>query len=216
MFGYGVIDYDGLIVTTIKLELPDGKTVEDLEDGDKVVFSEGGGNEGSKVHFLKDIKQMRWPQGFRWGFKRVFDATYVRPETAAAIAKKGYGTGKESTPLFIVHGFNVEPGSVLQKYMPKALERLGEEKIHFPIPVIWPVDGGVMYYNKDQDRSALTAGANLGAFVNGVPNDLFPKKSLVCHSMGNHVVFNGALGEPGDAPDVKLENIYLVAAVRIK
>jgi len=218
----GYADYDGLIVTTIKLEeLPDGKTIEDLVDGDRVVFNEQDGNESSKVYFLKDIKQQRDRSGK--ASYRVYDATYVSPTKAAEIANAGYGNffGKKSTPLFFVHGFSVEPGYVLQELMPRALERLGKEKIHYPIPVIWPVNGSLLGYNTDQEKYTLDAGANLKVLVNDLSNDLFPKKSLMCHSMGNHLVFNGVCGvglpdnpggPPGDAPDVKWENIFLVAA----
>jgi len=75
-------------------------------------------------------------------------------------------------------------------------------------------------YSRDQEDPSQRAGLELKNFVNAIPNDLFPRKSLLMHSMGNHVVFNGACGvkdEAGQvvdkAPDVQFENIFFEAAV---
>lgn len=209
------VTYEGLIVTTIKLQgLPDGKTFEDLEDGDKVVFTEMDGNEGSKVSFLKNIEQDA-NESTKDSY-RVYNATFVSPAEAAKIADFGHGNGK-CTPLFYVHGFNNEPNWTLGVVMPTALERLKrcrEKNTVYPIPVVWPVYGNkhtIFNYFFDQIRNSKGAGKSLKAFVDGIPSDLFPKKSVMIHSMGNHLVFNGALGAE-EAPDVIWENIFMVAA----
>ena len=215
------INWDGLIITTIKLEPPNGKSVEDLVDGDKVVFNEMDGNEATNASFLKDIRQ-DMNESSRESY-RVFTATYVSPPEAAKIANEGYGSG--CTPLFFVHGFNNEPGYTLGTMMPRAKEHCMKEKIFYPIPVIWPVYGSSFGYKlPDQNKYSLKAGVNLKTLVDDVPNHLFPRKTLMCHSMGNHVVFNGACGKdlpvnpygpPGPPPDVKFDNIFLVAAVSL-
>eukprot|EP00533_Pseudo-nitzschia_delicatissima_P010343 CAMPEP_0116111502 /NCGR_PEP_ID=MMETSP0327-20121206/18481_1 /TAXON_ID=44447 /ORGANISM="Pseudo-nitzschia delicatissima, Strain B596" /LENGTH=332 /DNA_ID=CAMNT_0003604741 /DNA_START=440 /DNA_END=1437 /DNA_ORIENTATION=+ len=192
------INWDGLIITTIKLEPPNGKSVEDLVDGDKVVFNEMDGNEASNASFLKEIRQ-DMNESSRESY-RVFTATYVSPPEAAKIANEGYGSG--CTPLFFVHGFNNEPGYTLGTMMPRAKEHCMKEKIFYPIPVIWPVYGSSFGYKlPDQNK--------------------YTKKNSHVPLDGYHVVFNGACGKdlpvnpygpPGPPPDVKFDNIFLVAA----
>ncbi len=94
---------------------------------------------------------------------------------------------------------------------------------YYPIPVLWPCNEKSCFlsrYRFDQEFFSQRAGAEFKAIVDAIPNDLFPRKSLLMHSMGNHVVFNGACGgkdEEGKvvdkAPDVEFENIFVVAAV---
>lgn len=93
---------------------------------------------------------------------------------------------------------------------------------YYPIPVLWPCNESnfIVRYSRDQEDPSQRAGMELKNFVDAIPNDLFPRKSLLMHSMGNHVVFNGACGvkdEAGQvidkAPDVQFENIFFVAAV---
>ena len=207
------IDYPHLIATTIHLTvLPEGKTFEDLVDGDKVGFNEEEGND-SHVAFLKDIKQD--PDASTEVSHRVYTATYVTPKTAAEIARKGWGEGGDSDchPLFHVHGFNNEPNWTLGATMQRAMENCAKTKKNYPIPVIWPVHGNNFPgYKIDATYNSIRAGKNLKALVDTIPNDVFPVKSIMCHSMGNHVVFDGALAGPV-APDVKFKNVFLVGAV---
>eukprot|EP00537_Pseudo-nitzschia_pungens_P003317 CAMPEP_0172364748 /NCGR_PEP_ID=MMETSP1060-20121228/7811_1 /TAXON_ID=37318 /ORGANISM="Pseudo-nitzschia pungens, Strain cf. cingulata" /LENGTH=211 /DNA_ID=CAMNT_0013087825 /DNA_START=314 /DNA_END=949 /DNA_ORIENTATION=+ len=81
--------------------------------------------------------------------------------------------------------------------------------IYYPIPVLWPTEGFVKYLS-DQEGFSQEAGQLLKLFTDVIPNDLFERKSLMMHSMGNHVVFNGACG--AGQPDVDFENIFMVAA----
>lgn len=69
-----------------------------------------------------------------------------------------------------------------------------------------------MAYDKDQEVFSQEAGKLLNSFVDVVPDETFPRKSLMLHSMGNHVVFNGACGMK-NPPQVQFENIFMVAAV---
>ena len=90
---------------------------------------------------------------------------------------------------------------------------------YYVIPVCWPSQGLYSGYNIDKDRYAMRAGKNLKNSLDNLSNDLFPRKSLMCHSMGNHLFFNALLGKdlamnPYGA-EVKFENIFLVAAVSI-
>ncbi len=100
---------------------------------------------------------------------------------------------------------------------------------YYPIPVMWPCDekneGYFSKYRFDQGDPSQRAGQEMTSMVDAIPNDLFPRKSILMHSMGNHVVFNGACGvkdEKGKvidkAPDVEFENIFLflVAAVSFR
>ncbi len=217
------VNYDGLIVTTIRLyreNNPEIEIQETLKTGDKVIFNEMDGNEGSKAVFLKDIKQDT--SGSNVPSYRVFKATYVSPEDAAKIANEGFGEGGCS-PFFFVHGFNNEPGYTLGEMMVTAMERFSKEKVFYPIPVIWPNYGSRLGYKyPDQAQYSLEAGANLKKLFDYIPQGIFPKKTLMCHSMGNHVIFNGACGvnlpmfpdgPPGPAPGIEFDNIFMVAAV---
>merc|ERR1712025_891962 len=62
-------------------------------------------------------------------------------------------------------------------------------------------------------KFAPDAGGILAKLVNDIKKDSFGKVSLMCHSMGNHLVFNNAgKEEPLDAPDVEFQNIFMVGA----
>jgi len=69
-------------------------------------------------------------------------------------------------------------------------------------------------YGKDSDEHTPAFGRAFFDFVKNIPDKTFPRKSLMMHSMGNHVVFDGACYQ--DAPQVQFENIFMVAAVRMK
>jgi len=71
------------------------------------------------------------------------------------------------------------------------------------VPVIWPSAGGVKY---SSDRvNASGAGNAFKTLKKGI--DSFPRKSLLCHSMGNFVLRHAA-----DAT-FKFDNIFMAAAV---
>lgn len=182
--------YAGLIVTTIAV------SPKDAADGSKVTFNEKDGN-GEDAVFLKEIKMTS---------DGVFEATKVSVEEAKEIANNGFGA-KTSTPLFIVHGFDVEPSSSLGYNY----GNFKGDKKYYPVPVVWASEGNKALYFEDQNENALGAGRALNALVNFIPNETFPRKSLLMHSMGNHAVFNGACAN--GTPDVQFENIFMVAAV---
>lgn len=73
---------------------------------------------------------------------------------------------------------------------------------------MWATGGE--YFN-GQKTEATTAADALSALVGTIPDHYFPKKSLLMHSMGNDVVFNGACAN--GTPEVEFENIYMIAAV---
>ena len=73
--------------------------------------------------------------------------------------------------------------------------------------------GSFTGYNKDADEhDSQYSGKAFFDFVDKIPDETFPRKSLLMHSMGNHVVFDGACLK--GAPKVQFENIFMVAAVR--
>jgi hypothetical protein len=215
------IEYSGLILSAIRLKhLPCGKEFDDLIDGDEVSFTERS-KTGKKAVFLKDIVQTKIVRG-----RRTFKAEFVSPEKAYELVKKGYNTtltytGKDKkqlrripygTPLFCVHGFKVQP-SELFKEMAKARQNfLGGMKF-YPIPVLWSTGPSLFDYLPNQSGSSLEAGRLLNALIHTTSNDLFSEKSLMMHSMGNHVVLNGVLGLDEEAPGVRFDNIFMVAAV---
>jgi len=201
--------YKGLVLAAIET------TPSNPEHGDEVEFADA--SPGGKAAFLMKVKEIETGK---------FKATYVSPENAARhveLFPKLNKTNKDTVPLFVVHGFNTEPSwhmfNVASKY--SRFEEAGLK--YYPIPVMWPCDGEsekyMAKYLHDQGDPSQRAGKAMKAMVDAIPNDLFPRKSILTHSMGNHVVFNGACGvkdEEGKvidkAPDVEFENIYLVAA----
>jgi len=183
--------YAGLIVTTIAVTPKDGAA-----DGSKVTFNEKDEN-GTDAMFLKEIKMVGDGE---------FEATKVSLEEAKEIANNGFGANS-STPLFIVHGFDVEPSNSL-KYN---YDNFKGDKEYYPVPVVWASVGNTALYFEEQSNNSMEAGNALKALVNFIPNDTFPRKSLLMHSMGNHVIFNGACFK--ETPDVQFENIFMVAAV---
>jgi len=127
---------------------------------------------------------------------------------------------EDTTPLFCVHGYNVQPHDVL-KGMTSVLVAFAKAGHYYPIPVLWPCDSVDRWgpdkagqYEWDQEVFSQQAGNVLRQFVDQIRDDTFPRKSLMMHSMGNHVVFNGACGA-NNAPGVQFENIFMVAAVSI-
>jgi hypothetical protein len=191
------IEYDGLIVTTIITKAKAGSSNE-------VTFNEYDGNGGEAV-FLHKIREISDPQQVKTG-KREFSATKLSIDDAKKIIDSSSTT---SFPLFIVHGFNVEPSRSLEYDYSNF-----RKDIYYHIPVIWASEGNNLAYYGDQGKNSINAGNAMKAFVEFIPNDTFSRKSLLMHSMGNHAVFNGACAT--GTPDVTFDNIFMVAAVSIK
>ncbi len=203
-------NYKGLVLAALVI------TPSNPKHGDEVEFTSSWG--GGKAVFLKKVKEFESGK---------FKATYVSPERAARhveLFPKLNKTNKDTSPLFVVHGFNVQPAGHMSNIANKWERFTDEDLKYYPIPVLWPCSESnfVFGYGKDQEDPSQRAGKELKAMVDAIPNDLFPRKSVLLHSMGNHVVFNGACGVKDEAgkvidkaPDVEFENIFLAAAVSL-
>jgi hypothetical protein len=219
------IKYPGLILSTVKLtHLPNSKTFDELEDGDEVFFRDFSEN-GSKAAFLEDIVQTDITVFLFFFRTRTFKAKFASGKKAfdLARAKKGYTTtvkydykvdGFRVSPLFCVHGFTVQPSDVFET-MAKARNQFMNRTTFYPIPVVWSTRRltSLRRYRQDQIWSSIEAGGVLNALLNSFSNKYFFEKSLMMHSMGNHVVLNGVLGLNEKTPDVRFDNIFMVAAV---
>ncbi len=195
--------FPGVIVTTYRLTDSNGNPIknEDLKtDNIEVYFTEEGADNGDTDSFLYDITKEE-ENGF-------CKAKYLTPETAA---KKLHEEADGKHLLFCVHGHNVE-ASAQMEWFTKARDS-GYFKKNYPVPVTWPLIGKNKRYSDNRDDHAPEAGEGLESFVNKIDNNLFPRKSLMMHSMGNHVVFNWACKD--GVPDVQFDNIFMIAAVSL-
>lgn len=211
--------YEGLIVTSIA-------TKTDPNDSTRVIFDEASPN-GAEAVFLHKINQVN-ASSVEEGM-RAFSATKVSPQAAKEIIDNN---PKGKIPMFIVHGFTIEVSKLLGSKADQ-LSRFDKGAYYYPVPVMWSTDGNLNFgsfgdvvrevfdsvdgssdkiqmYLDDQKTNAISAGKAMKSFVDLVDNDTFPRKSMIMHSMGNHVVFNGACAE--ETPDVQFDNIFMVAA----
>lgn len=197
------ITYAGVVVTSIDVaELGGGKVEFDHSSVTR-----------SKARFLKDLKETA-------ANSKNFTAIEIDvTEAKNLINKIGNILDEDTTPLFCVHGYNVQPHDMLMK-MSDVVEKFANEGggHYYPIPVLWPCDSVNRWgpdkassYGWDQEVFSQQAGNVLKQFVDTIDDGTFPRKSLMMHSMGNHVVFNGACGAT-NAPKVQFENIFMVAA----
>ncbi len=201
--------FPGVIVTTYRLTNSNGEPLkkEDLTTDDiEVHFTEEGAEDGGTDSFLYDITKEE--NGF-------FKAKYLTPETAAQKLHEEAG-GKHL--LFCVHGHNTE-ASAYMEWTTNARDSGYFEK-SYPVPVTWPLEAtdwgdiNAEYYDNRDDHGPA-AGRALQNFINNIDNDyLFPRKSLMMHSLGNHVVFNWAC-KGDEAPKVTFDNIFMVGAVSL-
>ncbi len=204
------VDYKGLVLAALAIE------PSNPEHGDEVEFTTKSPSGGRAV-FLMKVKEYETGK---------FKAKYVSPERAARhveLFPKLNKTNKDTSPLFVVHGFNNQPAKHLNNIADKWPRFTDAGLKYYPIPVLWPCaeeSGYLTRYKRDQEDPSQRAGMELKAMVDAIPNDLFPSKSLLMHSMGNHVVFNGVCGPKDEtgkvtdkAPNVEFDNIFLAAAV---
>jgi len=220
--------YKGLIVTTCKITPvvfdKDGKIRVDEKDNTELEYNDMISFDASQTDVDKAVflhKVVEHPDGV----KNKFTARYVPEEKAGRWASifaqvnkdaKNAKDGKEATPLFCVHGFNVQPDYIMGQ-MVKDYKKFTDEGFkYFPVPVIWPCS---MNYVGNQINASMGAGKHLAALVKGVSSDHIRRKSLLMHSMGNHVVFDGACGMKDDKGMVEeekirvhFENIFMVSA----
>lgn len=102
-------------------------------------------------------------------------------------------------PLLVIHGFRVQPQSILEN----CKKNMHKFKKFDLIPVIWPTTGGTRY---QEDRGhSMEAGTALWSSMTKFAG-MFPRKSLMAHSMGNRVLRHAA------AADFKFDNIFMVGA----
>ena len=192
--------YSGVIISCIKVD----------DKGNGIVEFDDLSPAGTKGRFLKDVTEIKA------GSKK-FKATEIDYSEAKRIINSNGEIGTDTTPLFCVHGFNVKPSSNLENFL-DVREKFKNEKIggdlYYPVPILWPCSDGnaIFNYDKDQEGFSQEAGALFKTLADRIPDDTFPRKSLLMHSMGNHVVFNGACGA-ASAPQAQFENIFMVAAV---
>ena len=218
-----IVGYSGLIVSTIKTT-----PVND----DIVSFKESDGV-GDEAVFLKDIKEIsnyRTRKG-----KREFRGTRIKMSGNNALSTEevrnlvqkppkphddkmtdedwnSKWTG--AVPLFCVHGFNTEPSEFFEQVNEK-IEIFAKQKgkKYYPIPVLWPTENANIFtrFRVDQVVNTMKAGKLLTGIANLITADIFPEKALMMHSLGNHLVVNGASKE--ESPAIKFDDIFLVAAV---
>ncbi len=117
-----------------------------------------------------------------------FKAKYVSPEKAARHVElfPKLNKTKDISPLFVVHGFYNQPAKHLNNIADKWPRFTDADLKHYPILILWPCteeSGYISRYKKDQEDPSQRAGMELKAMVDANPNDLFPRKSLLMHSM---------------------------------
>ena len=198
--------FPGVIVSTHRLtKIRNGEPLNDDDlktDGIKVKYQELTDEPGDKGVFLCDIKQH-----YNGLFPDHFEATYLTPETAA---KKLHEEAGDKHLLFCVHGHNTEARKWLSS-VTKVRED-GFFKKYYPVPVTWSLVGNLFAYDTNK-QLALMAGRTMENFVSNVDDELFPRKSLMMHSLANHVVFNVACRH--GIPKVQFDNIFMVGAVSV-
>jgi len=205
------IAYNGLIVTTVELKTEqDGVPITSPKDHDgKTVYFESGSSNGTKAFFLTNIKGtfVRIWNPLRPSYWK-YTATIVSPTKASEIVADGFGNGKETIPLFCIHGFLTPIHQMLER-TEVAKGNFEEAGTYYPVPVIWPNGTrNVLDYIPNQ-RLSEEAGKLFRCFIECIPNGQFPRKSLMMLSMGNFLVHSGKDGNP---LDVQFDNIFMVAA----
>jgi esterase/lipase superfamily enzyme len=197
--------YRNVIITTCKVE-------KDPNSSTEVTFTKS--EIGDKAVFLMNIRKT--------DKEGTYKALLLSADKAAEIIRK-FGPAAEhvheldhkTKPLFCVHGFNVQPENVFSAMVDHVWDRFKEAGYnYFPVPVIWPCHDEFISkaYEEDQQHFATVAGDHLRYLTEEIKKaKKITSKSLLMHSMGNHVVFDGACG--GDsAPAVQFENIFMIAA----
>jgi len=182
-------NYEGLVLTTID--------VVDAPNSNKVRFSGAiqGSESDTTATFLSNVKQINDTDA---SGQRLFEADRVSVDEAKNIIQELDGGCK---PLFCIHGFWVEPGGHLKDIAEK--QKNFNEGRFMLVPVMWPNKGGIKY-GRDRVKASPGAGEALRILKNEM--DSFPRKSLLCHSMGNNVLRHAA-----DAK-FKFDNIFMASS----
>jgi len=139
--------------------------------------------------------------------ERVFKADKLTIREAKTWFVREYG--KDCVPFFWVHGYDNEPLGVMTTAQIAQTTLNSSEKKCKIVPVLWPSYGLTRYdidldYAKEASKE-LRLIFGLGV---GVAN-VFEKKNLMCHSMGNFILRNAADSR------IKFDNIFMVAAVSL-
>jgi len=218
------IQYDGLVLTSIDYEeaateerpnriIFSGKTVGNEAktlEGEKL--AEHGATPVDNAVFLKKVKHI---DGKDEDGERIFEADMLDTVEEAEeyfynpdYLKEGETVDADCKPLFVIHGFNNEPGYHLTECK-EADEKFNSKKVKI-IPVIWSSKEFFTNYSRDRKTKAPEAAAEFKkAFAGVIENmDVFVNKSLLVHGLGNYV-FRLAATE-----NVKFDNIFMSAAVR--
>lgn len=198
--------YAGVCISSIKPKYgPDSNGIvrfsENDATGDKAMF----------LHLVREIGDISRSSG-----SKEFEATVIDYAKAKEIIEKEDTSEVKLVPIFCVHGFFVEPNALFNNLNPQ-IQRFVDGKKYYPVPVLWPcrtntyVGAPGRNYEIDQTTTSQSAGVLFKQMADLVPNNLWPKKALMMHSMGNHVVFNGACA--AGTPDATFDDIFMVAAV---
>ena len=165
----------------------------------RVEFS-GGVADGTKnddtAVFLENVKEAR----------REKNGTIIlEADVVEDISKREdiMSTMDSTQQLFCIHGFNKGAKTHLEECQ-EAQNGLGEYNV---IPVIWPGLGERRLLNYTDKRKTEALGAGRAFKTLSRYMDIFPKKSLHAHSMGNRVLrFAANAG-------CNFDNIFMVAPV---
>ena len=198
--------YAGVCISSIKPTYgPDSNGIVRFHEND------GTGDKAMFIHLVREIGDISRSSG-----SKEFEATVIDYTKAKEIIERENSSKVKLVPLFCVHGFFVEPNALFNKLNPKIQTFVQGEK-YYPVPVLWPcrtnkyLGGPGKNYGIDQTTTSQSAGVLFKQMADLVPNDHWPNKALMMHSMGNHVVFNGACATK--TPDAKFDDIFMVAAV---
>jgi len=178
------------IVTCIKCD--EKMTV----NGEERVILDGRAKSGPTAFFLEDPEKIAGTNNYH--AKKV---DYKEAKTRIFDKIKGI----DRIPLFCVHGYLNEPNDIIDEVVDD--RKKFQNTKYFPVFVIWPVE---TLYTTSTDKNATDSGKAFFDFVKSIPDETFPRKSLMMHSMGNHVVFDGVCFV--GPPKVQFENIFMVAA----
>ncbi len=118
-------EYKGLVLATLEI------TPSDPQHGDEVEFTQSCS--GGRAVFLMKVKEYESGK---------FKAKYVSPERAARhveLFPKLNMTNKDTlSPLFVVHGFNVQPAGAMSTIADKWQRFTDAGLKYYSVPVLWP------------------------------------------------------------------------------
>ena len=178
--------YPGIVLTSMDVKYIDEESnPKRVEFSGRIKQKEGD----TDTAILKNVVEVR-KEGNFWNRVPIFQADEVSVSELKASVKK---------PLLCIHGFDVQPGSHLAR-----CREVREKFKNFDLlPVIWPSDGGLPRYwgDRENSKNAGEAFQSLLKFAG-----MFPRKSLLAHSMGNRVLRFAANG------NFKFDNIFMAAA----